>query len=460
MNLPVPAAGMVLLLAAALGFWLGHRRRGHRAELDAAGAARRETEAVAQLHAQLAVARESLRLVQEAAGGRDAELARLRRDLAECQARAVALETAGAKDQEALQGERRQLEEHRRAFRQEFELLAQQIFERKHLAFDAQSREGLNALLAPFKEQLESFRTRIDQLHTDSVQGRATLSAELGHLRTLNQQITEEAASLTRALKGDKKLQGSWGEAKVELLLEQAGLRKGIEYGREQNFRDDEGRNARPDFIVNLPEGKHIIIDSKVSLVDYAACVAAEDPEERQRFLAAHVAALRNHIRTLSDRRYPELPGMDSPDFTFLFVAIEPAYLAAVEHSPALFQEAYDRRIVLVTATTLLPVLRVVANLWSLQRQNQSTQALAEQAGRVHDKLRIFLEKMDRLGRQLGQAQDTFKEAFDTLKDGRGSLVRTVDRFVELGVKVGKRLPATVAGGELSELSAEAVTED
>ena len=367
-------------------------------------------------------------------------------------ARVIQLETSARKDAEALAQERRQFEEHRTLFRQEFENLANRIFEAKHQSFDAQSQAGLASLLAPFKEQLDQFRRRVDEVHTQNVAGHSSLKGELDRLNRLNQQITQEASNLTRALKGDKKLQGNWGEQKVELLLEQAGLRKGIEYSREENFKDDEGNNLRPDFVVNLPEGKHIIIDSKVSLVDYAAFVAAEDPVARQQCLAAHVAALRNHIKALSEKRYPELLHMDSPDFTFLFVAIEPAYLAAVEHVPALFQEAYDRRIALVTATTLFPVLRVVSNLWSLQRQNRSTQELAEQAGRVYDKLRIFIEKMEKLGSQMETSQRTYKEAFDTLKDGRGSLAKTVDRFVELGVKVTRKLPPSVAGDTLPEL--------
>ncbi len=413
---------------------------------------RRRVELQGPTIGQVGILQTSLQKLQEDLHAREGELAQLRQDLSDKQARLVELETTMVKDQEALAQERKQLQEGRQVFRQEFENLAHQIFESKHQTFDAQSKDGLSSLLTPFKEQLESFRSRIDQLHADNIQGHASLRTELGHLRTLNQQITEEASNLTRALKGDKKLQGNWGEQKVELLLEQAGLRKGIEYGREQNFKDEEGHNARPDFVVNLPEGKHIIIDSKVSLVDYANAVAAETPEERQRFLAGHVAALRSHIRGLADKQYPELLGMDSPDFTFLFIAIEPAYLLALEHTPALFQEAYERRIVLVTATTLLPVLRVVANLWSLQRQNQSTLILAEQASRVYDKLRIFIEKMEKLGGQLDLAQRTFKDSFDTLKDGRGSLTRTVEKFVDLGVKVTRKLPASVTGGSLPEL--------
>ena len=394
----------------------------------------------------------SLKEALDKVASREEEIAALKKELAESGARISSLEMAAEKDQEALATERLQLEESRQAFRQEFENLANKIFEGKQQTFEARSKEGLASLLAPFKEQLEGFRQRVDQVHTESVKDHASLQGELGRLRILNQQITEEASNLTRALKGDKNVQGNWGEQKVELLLEQSGLRKGIEFHREQNFKDDEGNNLRPDFVVNLPEGKHLIIDSKVSLNDYAAYIASDSPEERQQHLAAHVGAIRNHIRSLSEKKYPELLNMESPDFTFLFIAIEPAYLAAAEHSPSLFQEAYEKRIVLVTATTLWPVLRVIANLWSIQRQNQFTKELADQATKVYDKLRILIEKMQRLGNQIDTVQKTFKDSFDTLKDGKGSLVRTVERFEHLGAKVIKRLPASVATNTRPEL--------
>lgn len=361
-------------------------------------------------------------------------------ELGEARGRVIALETAAAKDQEAHTRERAQLEAQQRFLREQFEHLAHRIFEAQQQAFDVRTREGLGRLLAPFREQLEAFRSRVDQVHTESVRGQGELQGELQRLRELNLQITREASELTRALKGDKKLQGSWGEQKVELLLEQAGLRKGIEYLREASCRDEAGALLRPDFVVRLPEGRHLVIDSKVSLVDYAAAVAAETPEARGRALAAHVQALRAHIRTLGGKRYAQLPDLGAPDFTFLFVAVEPAYLAAAEQAPGLFEEAFQEGVALITASTLLPVLRVVAHLWSLQRQAQCTRELAEQGARVHEKLRVFLGRMDLLGRQLDTAQRTYRESLDTLRDGRGSLVRSVDRFVDLGVKVSRRL--------------------
>ena len=294
----------------------------------------------------------------------------------------------------------------------------------------------------------------MDEVHTNTVEGQTSMKVELDKLRELNTRINDEAANLTQALKGDKKLQGTWGEQKVDLLLEQAGLRKDFEYKKEENFKDEDGQNRRPDFVVQLPEGKHIIIDSKMSLVAYTQYVAAETEAERNLALLSHLKALREHVNSLSQRKYHTLIGMHSPDFVFLFVGVEPAYILAAERDPSLFQEAYEKGIAIVTATTLLPVLRVVSNLWVIQRQNQTTRELAEQASRVYDKLRVFVDKMEKVGDAIDKAQITYRDSFNTLKDGQGSLTKTVHKFVDLGVKVSRQLPATVLVEDLPELAA------
>lgn len=379
---------------------------------------------------------------------REQELGDLRGQLAKTQSTLAETITARDKEREAAEEKLQLLQENKEQLKQEFQNLANQIFDSKQQSFSEQSRQGLDALLKPFKDQLESFRHRVDQVHSETINGQSSMKSELVKLIELNAQITTEASNLTKALKGDKKLQGTWGEQKVELLLEQAGLRKGVEYQREASFKNEDDENGRPDFVVQLPEGKHIIIDSKVSLVAYTDYVAAETDEQRAAALAAHVQALRNHVQSLAGKRYPELTGMNSPDFVFLFMPVEPAYLLAAEHSPALFQQAYEQRIAIVTATTLLPVLRVVANLWSIQRQNQSTLQLAQQASSVYNKLRIFVEKMEKLGNQISTVQKTYADSFNTLTGPHGSLTRTVDKFVDLGVKVVKRLPASAVGAD------------
>jgi DNA recombination protein RmuC len=376
------------------------------------------------------------------------DTAALLQDLSNAKSRIAELETTVAKDKEVFAVERMRMDEVRSKLWQEFEGLANRIFESKSASFDAKSREGLNALLVPFKEQLESFRKRVDQLHTESTQGQSALKNELEHLRQLNQQVTEEASNLTKALKGDKRIQGDWGEQKLELLLEHSGLRKGEEYEAQRTFRNEDGEIQRPDIIVKLPEGKCVVIDSKVSLVDYSAYVAAEVHEERLKHLSAHIAAIRAHVKSLSIKRYHDLPSLDSPDFTMMFIPIEPAYLAAAEHEPSLFQDAYDARVAIVTATTLLPVLRVVANLWAVQRQNRSTLELTEQAARIVDKLGTFVDKMKALGNQMNTAQNTYLETMRTLSEGKGNLVATVAKFEELGVKVQPKLLQLAQDGE------------
>jgi len=344
----------------------------------------------------------------------------------------------------------RLLEDNKTQLKQEFENLANKIFQEKQKHFADQSKQGLDALLTPFKEQLNGFRQKIDDVYVNEAKERASLKAQIETLYKLNQRITDEASNLTKALKGDKKLQGNWGEIQVEMILEQSGLKKGREFEREPNFKDDEARNKRPDFVIHLPENKHIIIDSKVSLIDYTRYIEAETDDAKEESIKAYVQCIRNHIKGLSEKGYPKLNGMSSPDFVFMFLPVEPAFIAAFEYDQALFNDAFDSRIVVVTPTTLLATLRTVASLWSIERQNQSARKLADQAGKVYDKLRVFIEKMDKLGGQLNTANITYHDAWDTLKEGRGNLVSQAQRFLELGVRVKKELPSSLV--ETSDL--------
>ncbi len=348
------------------------------------------------------------------------------------------------------------LEDNKNQLKQEFENLANKIFQEKQQHFSEQSKQGLDALLNPFKEQLNGFRQKIDDVYINETKERASLKTQIEELHRLNQRITDEASNLTKALKGDKKLQGNWGEMQVEMILEQSGLKKGREFEREPNFKNDQAKNMRPDFIINLPEGKHIIIDSKVSLVDYIRYVEVDDAQEKDRFIKSYVQCLRSHIKSLSEKGYSKLEGMNSPDFVFMFLPVEPAFIAAFEYDQTLFNDAFENRIVVVTPTTLLATLRTVANLWSIEKQNQSAKKLADQAGKVYDKLRVFIEKMERLGGQLNTANITYREAWDTLREGRGNLVSQAQTFLDLGVRVKKELPKSVV--EMADLYDETDT--
>lgn len=345
------------------------------------------------------------------------------------------------------------LERNRDSLKQEFENLANRIFEQKNERFSQQTRTSLDTLLNPFRDQLQDFRKRVEDVYTTETRDRQALRSEIKSLQSLNQQITEEAANLAKALKGDKQIQGNWGELVLERVLEKSGLRKGTEYETQSSYRDADNQLLRPDVVVHLPDNRNLVIDSKVSLVAYQKWVTEEDESARETALKQHVDAVRTHIRTLSEKDYSQLGGLHSPDFVLLFMPIEPAFVAAFQQDESLFSEAFERKIIVVTPTTLLATLRTIENVWRYERQSQNARQIAERAGAVYDKLRVFVEAMERLGGQLDTAQGTFDSAMNTLTRGRGNLVSQANRFVELGVRVKKELPKAIT--EQAEVDSE-----
>lgn len=327
------------------------------------------------------------------------------------------------------------LKDSRDQLKLEFEQLAGQIFEAKGQAFSQHSQQSLDALLKPFREQIEGFRTKVEDIHHKDVQQQAALTQELLHLKELNRQITQEAQDLTTALKGQKKAQGNWGELILENVLERSGLIQGRDFEREVSFTDEEGRK-RPDVIVHLPQGKHLIIDAKVSLNAYTRYINAEDEAERRVALGEHVAAVGQRIKELSDRHYFDLPGLNAPEMVFMFVPIESAFVEALKADETLFQKAIEQNVLVATPTTLLTSLNIVRQLWRFEDQNKHTAELAERAAKVYDKLRTFLGSMDGVGKSLEKAQDAYKKACDQLVHGKGNLVKQVSDFRQLGVAV------------------------
>lgn len=336
------------------------------------------------------------------------------------------------------------LEHNRDALKQEFENLANRIFDQKSERFSQQNQSSMDTLLKPFRDQLNDFRQRVETVHTTETRDRQALRSEIKSLQELNRQITEEASNLTRALKGDKKIQGNWGELILERVLERSGLRKGIEYETQGSYRDSDNQLLRPDVVVHLPDSRNLVVDSKVSLVAYQQWVISDEGSGRDTALKQHMDAVRNHIRSLSDKDYSQLNGLRSPDFVLLFMPIEPAFVAAFQHDDSLFSEAFERKIIVVTPTTLLATLRTIENIWRYERQSQNARLIAERAGAVYDKLRVFVEAMERLGGQLHTAQGSYDSAMNTLTRGRGNLISQANRFVELGVRVKKELPKAV----------------
>ena len=372
---------------------------------------------------------------------RQARTDELSRELSEARVKAREQEVTLDKERRATTEKLELLERNRDALKQEFENLANKIFEQKSERFSQQTRTSLDTLLNPFRDQLQDFRKRVEDVYTTETRDRQALRSEIKSLQELNKQITEEASNLTRALKGDKKMQGNWGEVILERVLERSGLRKGIEYDTQGSYRDDNNQLLRPDVVVHLPDSRNLVIDSKVSLVAYQQFATEENDTARADALKQHVEAVRSHIRSLSEKDYSQLHGLHSPDFVFLFMPIEPAFVAAFQQDENLFAEAFERKIIVVTPSTLLATLRTVENIWRYERQSQNARLIADRAGAVYDKLRVFVEAMEKLGGQLHTAQGTYDNAMNTLTRGRGNLISQANRFVELGVRVKKELP-------------------
>ncbi len=323
----------------------------------------------------------------------------------------------------------------------EFENLANRIMEEKGQRFARQNRQSLDEILKPVREQLGEFYKRLDHIHSEDTRDRSGLREQIKYLSELNQQMDKEARNLTRALKGDNKAQGNWGEMVLERVLEQSGLRKGKEYEAQGGFYDSNNQLLKPDVIIRLPEDKDVVIDSKVSLLAYNKYVVSEDSQERQTALREHVQAVRNHIKDLSAKDYSGLKGLRSLDFILMFMPIDPAFMVAFQEDEGLFNEAFEKKIVIVTPTTLLATLRTIENIWRYERQNENARIIAERAGKLYDKFCGFLEDFEKIGKQLDTVHSTYNSALNKLSQGKGNLIQQAETFRELGVKVKKELP-------------------
>jgi DNA recombination protein RmuC len=375
---------------------------------------------------------------------RETELSQLRSQLSAKQQQVAELNTR-LEEQQLQAAEKMQLlNESRTELSNQFKTLAQEIFDEKGRIFSAKNSENLHQVLEPFREQLHDFRKKVDDVYVSEMRERVSLKHELENLRQINVQMNQEAVNLTRALKGDKKTQGNWGELVLERVLERSGLRAGVEYDTQGAFRDGDSKLLKPDVIVHLPEDKDVVVDSKVSLVAYERYCNEENAQLQAQALKEHVLAVRQHITLLSAKDYSSLSGLRSLDFVLMFMPIESAFMSAFQADDELFNHAFERRIVVVTPTTLLATLRTIENIWRYERQNQNAQAIAERAGAVYDKLRGFVEDMEKLGVQLATVDSTYQAAMTKLTHGRGNLISQANRFVDLGVKVRKPLPKAV----------------
>ena len=377
-----------------------------------------------------------------------AELTTERKKTDELTGGLAAAEADRANLRQRREEETKHLTEIQSRFRLEFENLANRILEEKSTKFLTQNHEHLTTLLDPLRQRLGEFKERVETIHTEDTKSSAALREQLQQLKDLNRQMSDEAAALTRALKGESKTQGSWGELILERILEKSGLQKGIEYETQSSYRADNGSRLLPDVVIHLPEGKHIIIDAKVSLVAYERYVNADTEAAKQSTLREHALSLRRHIDELSRKDYPGLPDLQSPDFVLMFIPVEPALHLALQQDEALFGDAFEKNVVLISSSTLLVTLRAIESVWRRHKQTLNALEIARQAGNLHDQFVLFAESLQEIGARLDQARESYDQALSRLSTGRGNLVRRVTELQKLGARTEKQLPASLTGEE------------
>ncbi|MDQ1452966.1 MAG: recombination protein RmuC [Acidobacteriaceae bacterium] len=358
------------------------------------------------------------------------ETAQLRSQVAALDATLAAERTAQAR-----------LDDGRDLMADQFRVLANNILEEKSRRFTEQNQTNLGQLLDPLKTRLQEFQSKVDQVYVQESKDRSALAQQVTSLLEMNQRLAAEARDLTQALKGSAKTQGDWGEVVLERILEAAGLRRGHEYTMQETIAREDTTRARPDVILHLPGNRKLVVDAKVSLLDYGTYCASTDDVLRKHAATRHCASLREHIRDLAARNYHRLPGLETLDFVILFVPIEPAFLLALETDSTLWVDAWEKNILLVSPSTLLFVVRTVAHLWKQEEQVRNVQQIAERGAELYDKFAGFVEDLSKVGARIEQTHIAYNAAFDKLTRGRGNLVRQVEMLRSLGVQPVKRLP-------------------
>lgn len=325
-------------------------------------------------------------------------------------------------------------------FTKEFENLANRIFEEKSKRITEQNRDQLDLIIKPLKEKLGDFEQKVEKVYNDENKERINLKVEITKLFEMNNKLSAEANNLASALKGSNKQQGNWGEMILEKILERSGLQSGIEFQLQFSDENDAGSRIQPDVVVNLPEGKHLIIDSKVSLIAYTAYVAAENDIDKAQTLKGHVDSIRSHIKLLSEKNYPSAKKLNTPDFVLLFMPIEGAFSVAMQQDSELYNFAWDRNIVLVSPTTLLATLRTIASIWKQEKRTRNAEAIAEEGGKLYDKFVGLVEDLLKVGNGLRKSQEDYSDAMKKLSEGTGNLVSRVENMKKLGAKTSKAI--------------------
>ena len=423
-------AGVLAVIVIGLLFWAGKIREKLAAEAERRAVAEEKSSRVPGLEGDLDKAQQENTLLQT----RMAELETRLEDERKNTAEKLSL-----------------LQEARDQLKLEFQNVANKIFEDKSRKFTEQNKENIEGVLKPMREQLVDFKKKVEDVYDKESKDRVSLLTEIIHLKALNERISEDAINLTNALKGQSKTRGSWGEMILERVLEESGLHKGREYEVQAMYASEEGQRRHPDVIVHLPEGKDIVIDSKVSLTAYEKYCSADTDEKREKRLKEHVISIRTHIKELSNKRYEELEGISTLDFVLMFLPIEGAFWTAIESEQGLFNEAFDKNIMLVSPSTLLATLRIINNIWRYEDQNKNALIIAKKAGDLLDKFVGFVDALEDVGQKIGKAHESYKTARDRLSKGKGNLVRRTEELKQLGVKAKKELPEGLVVQALEE---------
>ncbi len=381
-----------------------------------------------------------LETTSDAVKKHDIELSKLRLEKEELIAELNVSITKNNENIKRLEINKEEIELVRLNLQKEFQLVANKIIKENTEQLSKSNSEKIGDLLNPLKEKISDFEKQVQDKYTLQLKDTESLKTEIKGLYNLNQQLSKDAENLTKALKGDSKKQGNWGEFILERVLEMSGLRKGEEYFTQHHDENIDGQTILPDIVIQLPENKHLIVDSKVSLLDYERFISAEDEDERQLHLKAHINSLKTHIKGLSNKNYHTSKSLNTPDFVILFIPIESSFSLSITHDPSLFNYAWEKKIVIVSPSTLLASLRTISNIWKIERRNKNAEKIAIESGRLYDKFVGFIEDMQKIGGRIDQTKKSYDDAMNKLQYGSGNLIRKAEHLRELGAKNTKLL--------------------
>ena len=354
--------------------------------------------------------------------------------------------------QKLLDSQKEEITKMQEVAKTEFQNLANKILEEKTLKFTEQNQQNLKNILNPLQEKITDFEKKVENTHKESIDYHAALRQQIIGLKDLNVQMSKETVNLTKALKGDSKIQGNWGELVLERVLEKSGLEKGREYEIQKSFVTEEGNRVQPDVVINLPDGKKMIVDSKVSLTAYEKYINEDEEEQKSAFLKEHVNSLKRHVEQLGNKNYQHLYEMESPDFVLLFIPIEPAFAIALNEDTQLYNKAFEKNIVIVTPSTLLATLRTIDSMWTNQKQQDNAIEIARQAGALYDKFEGFVTDLVKIGKKMDEAKSEYEGAMNKLVDGKGNLITSVQKLKIMGAKAKKSLPDPILNRANSSL--------